>query len=232
MGRINPPHRRREQMRHLMLESPDEYLLQFTADILDKQYRNYQEIDVKVGTLLTINGVLLAGTILILKDLPGIYWWEDVIAMVGLALMFCSLVLGLLHALPDISSGVSRDPADPNPRTINGVQSFAAKESYWAHLVKASPRKMAQYNAFQIFGLSRNTLRRVRRLKYAGRFTLSGALCRAIAFSSWSGRRIAGEINPTWPQKQGTISSKQKIPMSKVTARPKVPPLVPAKPTH
>ena len=154
-----------------------ETLLNFTTDIIDKQYRSYIWSDGKVQALATIDVALIAGILLIVQSF-------DIVSGLAFTLLLCSFLLFtlsvlvcLVHAIPRMNS---RNCNEENLRTIIGISGFK-KEEYHKKIKKLYLEKMLEMNCWQISGMVRNNLRSHKLIKIGVLLTILGVITIASA---------------------------------------------------
>ena len=152
-------------------------LLNFTSDIIDKQYRSYIWSDGKVHALVTIDVALIAGILLIIQRF-------EVVSVLVFGLLICSflfftisVLICLVHAIPRMNSRIGNEA---NLRTIIGISCFK-KEEYHKEIKNLDLEKMIEMNCWQISGMVRNNLRSHKLIKIGVWLTIFGVLTIALA---------------------------------------------------
>lgn len=154
-----------------------ETLLNFTSDIIDKQYRSYIWSDGKVQALVTIDVALIAGILLIIRSF-------DIVSFLVFGLLICSflfftisVLICLVHAIPRMNSRIGNEA---NLRTIIGISCFK-KEEYHKEIKNLDLEKMIEMNCWQISGMVRNNLRSHKLIKIGVLLTIVGVITIATA---------------------------------------------------
>lgn len=191
-------------------ESPnqtEEFILAYTLDLVDKQYRLYSWNDTKTEALITTNSILFAAVGFLFKDCLG-----DTLAMVFLG--FATITLGsslmtcLVQVFPRLSSGKSG--AGPNTRSLRGIRLYKGWEEYRDAVVKTTKESILTDTVRQIYGMAHNNLRSVKIVKRGVSLTLCGVvgILGAVFTSSISARGY--HVFGTW-QKELSINNKNAV---------------------
>ncbi len=167
-------------------------VLEFTTDIIDKQYRSYVWNDGKVQALVTIDTALIAGILLILQVFSHVSTFAFILLGCSFVCLLISSLVCLVHAVPKIDSGVGNQS---NLRTMVGISPLS-KQQYHEAMLSQSLDKMIEMNCWQITGMCKNNMRSHHLIRRGVRLTISGVLALAVAlliivFSSWSSRRAS-----------------------------------------
>jgi len=148
-------------------KSNQEYLFNWTLDIIDKEYSLYSWNDEKIQSILTIDASLMVGLFVVLqvKNLSNI---KDFI-VVALLFLLASIFICVVHSVPKLNSKIGNEL---NLRTMIGIKTFIsnerffknskaflAKDQYLSELKEYNVQKMLEDNASQIVGLCKNNYR-------------------------------------------------------------------------
>lgn len=142
----------------------EELIRVYTADILDKKYKLYDWCETKVQTLVTLDGLLLAGLFVILANRRLDTIWADSTAALALLLLISSLLIALWHIRPLMYSGLSQPK---NPRTVVGTEAYESTDEYLGEIMKLNVHRMIQLDADQIRGMNRNIWKNQRAINWA-----------------------------------------------------------------
>lgn len=152
-------------------------LFDFTADIIDKQYRCYTWNDGKMQALVATDGALLAGIILIFQIFKNISALTAIVLFLAFTFLLISLVVCLVHMIPRLDSGVGNEA---NLRTMIGIRRFN-KEQYHVQVQNISISDMIRMNCWQIVGMCQNNMRSYRLLQKGVWLTFAGVLVLGFA---------------------------------------------------
>ena len=146
-------------------------LINFTYDIVDKQYRSYVWNDGKIQALVTIDTALIAGLLLIFQSNWKI---ANLFFVITLLLSFLFLVISfiicLVHAIPKIHSGIGQSD---NLRTMVGISQID-KYKYHKEMLRVDLTEILRMNCWQISGMCRNNLRSHKLIWYGALNTIIG----------------------------------------------------------
>ena len=152
-------------------------LFDFTADIIDKQYRCYTWNDGKMQALVATDGALLAGIILIFQTFENISLETSIFLFLAFTFLLISLVVCLVHMIPRLDSGIGNEA---NLRTMIGIRRFS-KEQYHEQVGGVGINDMIRMNCWQIAGMCQNNMRSYRLLQKGVRLTIAGVLVLGFA---------------------------------------------------
>ena len=130
-------------------------ILQYSLDILDKKYRLYMWCEAKVSTLVTLDGLILAGVFVLIR-VNGVSGSLDVSFMAAtLAFLLSSLLIALWHIKPLMYSGRT---TLKNLRTTVGTEAYSSTKEYADEMMQLSIEKMIRLDAEQIRGMNKNIM--------------------------------------------------------------------------
>lgn len=205
----------RQQQTDVRSTSPDIPVtisqLEFTQDIIDKQYRSYVWNDGKMQTLVTIDAALIAGVLIALQTFKAV--GPIPFALIGGAFfaLVLSFIVCLVHAIPKLHSGVGNTT---NLRTMVGIGTLT-KEEYHEHVRRMAADDMLRMNCWQIAGMCRNNLRSYTLIRRGVMLTMSGVVALAVAlpwivYADWR-RSSADALTPAVSRKLTTATTRTKI---------------------
>lgn len=199
----------------------------FTADIIDKQYRSYIWNDGKVQALVTMDTALIAGILLILQTFNQVPFWTFIPLAFSFLFLLSSFLFCLVHAIPKIHSGIGNED---NLRTMVGITCLE-KEKYHEKVTALNLEDMVRMNCWQISGMCKNNLRSHQLIRRGVRLTISGVVAIVIALpiiivSDRKQRNkptvlqqpVAGYISASPPKLQVTDKSSADSPSSATSA--------------
>jgi hypothetical protein len=128
-------------------------ILAYSNGILERKYDLYMWCEAKVGTLVTLDGLLLGGLFVIIKfnEISGFV--DLSLLFLILSLMLSSLVISLWHTKPLMFSGRTRSR---NLRTVIGTEAYSSSQEYLDEMMTLSIEKMIALNVEQIRGMNKN----------------------------------------------------------------------------
>jgi hypothetical protein len=196
----------------------------FTADIIDKQYRSYIWNDGKVQALVTIDGGVIAGLLVIFQIFKDIGLLAFGLLAGSFAFLLISFVVCLLHVVPRIHSGIGNQE---NLRTMVGITRLR-KEAYHKRVTALDLGEMVRMNCWQISGMCKNNMRSHKLIKYGAVLTIAGVLTLGaavpiIVFSAWDRRNVLTtqqQSNSLVPSRPVTGSASGVAPVPPPASRP------------
>lgn len=149
-------------------------VLEFANDALDKKYELYNWCETKMGTLVTLDGLLLAGLFALfgsrLNSSDQIQLWAFRLAV---GLMCASLFVALWHIVPKLRSGLV--PVG-NVRTVAGIESYSSTEAVVEAFKTLGPQDMLLLTVEQLRGMNRIITQNFRAIHWAVGLTMAGTM--------------------------------------------------------
>lgn len=142
----------------------------YALDILSKKYHLYDWCEDKISTLVTIDGLLIGGLLLVinLREITG--WARLASFSLSLALLMGSILISLWHVIPVMYSGRS---SRRNPRTVVGTEAYSTNLEYARAVMRLSLKDMIAVDLDQIRGMNKNIMRNQRAIRIAVRLTMA-----------------------------------------------------------
>jgi len=166
---IQPDQKIAQRAKNRQEESvPLKTILDYSLDILEKKYSLYMWCETKVQTLVTLNGLLLAGVFVIVGNIGASGLLSMSLLAITLTFLFSSLVISLWHINPLMYSGRTKLK---NLRTTIGTEAYSSNQEYINEMMNLNIRKMIELDAEQIRGMNRNVMRDQRAIKWGVRLT-------------------------------------------------------------
>lgn len=183
--------------------------IDYLESIAARQLDLYAWCEDKVGTLATINSVLLAGATLLVGHVKNgsfpvrtadtivnqiriaIEGNFAVITTFGLLLFFMSLGIALYHVIPKMYSGASSSRLR-NHRSVVGINKYKTVEEYKERLDTMSEEDLYDDLVRQIYGVNKHIWRNQRSIRVAVYLDLAGLLvflC-ALAYLAFNGNGL------------------------------------------
>jgi hypothetical protein len=158
-----------------------EEILKYSLDILEKKYDLYMWCEAKVGTLVTLDG-LLFGAIFVLVSSRKVSGLLS-LSLLGVTLLFLlsSLLLSTWHIKPLMYSGRTKLK---NLRTTIGTEAYSSNKEYIDEMMNLTIPKMIELDAEQIRGMNRNIMRNQRAINWGVRLTAVSIFLAAAFFIS------------------------------------------------
>lgn len=136
--------------------------IQYLENIVGKQLELYNWCEEKVGTLATLDSILLAVATLFLDKMEffkAVDSLQDRLLNTGIIILillplFISLAIALWHIRPKM--GHASDTGKPNYRSSNGIRHFPDKKSYVDHLNNITANEICDDISNQIYGMNSN----------------------------------------------------------------------------
>lgn len=153
-------------------------LFEFTTDILDKQYRSYNWVDIKMQCLLTVDGALATGVFFLLQKGTVTNLFTLDCLMAAFLCLVASLTICLIHSVPKLDSGIGNQN---NLRTIIGITRLTPSD-YHSKVAALSNSQLLAMNCWQISGMTRNNKRSFHYLRIGVVFTVVGIVAMTGAF--------------------------------------------------
>jgi hypothetical protein len=153
----------------------------FTLTILDKKYDLYNWTEMKINTLISVNGILIGGSLVLASRSEvdfGTAPTDYLLIGTPLAVLILSLVLCLMHIVPQMDSGIGNQ-GFRNLRQVAGTQLYSPHE-YLDALSRLTLRDMIIQNSNQIKGMNAIIMRNQRILRRAVTATIGGVFLLTI----------------------------------------------------
>ena len=144
----------------------------YLESVDDKQFWMYDWCEAKVGTLATIDTILLAILSFIFEKLKESSYPCKLFEIIQTVLMFVtlislsvSLIIALLHIRPKM--GKTSNKGRPNHRSSNGIRHWSNKESYYEAYDDLTCELICKDLAYQIYGMNVNIWKNQKTIKVA-----------------------------------------------------------------
>lgn len=176
-------------------------VLNFTQDVLDKKYGLYQWCEMKINTLVVLDGLLLGGVYVVIDKFGKIDGFFE-LAMLGLAgfFLFGSLLISLFHIKPAMNS---KRTSERNIRTVIGTEAYRTLNEYSAQFADLTPRDVIQLNIEQAYGMNKNIMRSQRAIKIG----VWMAVCGIIPLIGFIGSWAFSKLDPIFVAKVHLLTS-------------------------
>lgn len=145
----------------------------YALDILAKKYHLYDWCEKKISTLVTIDGLLIGGLLLVI-DLDALSRWKMLACFgLSLALLMGSILISLWHVIPVMYGGRS---SRRNPRTVVGTETYSTNREYIDAVMSLSLEDMIRVDLDQIRGMNKNIMRNQRAIRTAVKLTMAALI--------------------------------------------------------
>lgn len=165
----------------------------YTSSLLSRKYDLYQWTEVKIASLVALNGFLITAYLQTIAKLgispslntlfrtPHPQFAPSVIALVSLALFVISTLLCLWHVIPIMNSrSIPEHELKRVLGSVVGISRFSDHRELLHTLKTLSPDEILTAQVSQLWGMNRNILRNSTAVKLGVLSTGSGTILLAV----------------------------------------------------